>query len=335
MENQWYSGLNELLKEVGLAGRPGYRSGDRGPGPDEEPETGEDALAEELLGLGMDKLGRYVGRAVDWMKDLQGVMWGDGPRDERRQAAAEHRAIHDVSLEAARRAQSTLTDVAQGRRSVGEGLQELFETTDPLPIAQAVEEVRREREAPAQQRGSSGLPKEKPDVFSRRLPPEGAFSYDAEVFSIPQSNVAHFWSFLSRRYDTAVEMAGEFAKRFKRERVVGPEIEDDDLRNALQHFLASFTLTRDFESPSLVEKLGALNERFLSSPGALYKETPRDVHREDTIIDYHHNDLGIKWAKRYKGKEVSWDELYDLSRRLAKGGEFRYPRLNKFRRANE
>jgi hypothetical protein len=110
--------------------------GDVAPGVPEVADTDEDALAEELLGQGLDELGRFVSRAVGWMKDLQGVMWDwERPRAERHQASAEARAIHDVALDSAKRGQGALADVAQGRRSVGEGLQELFEATDPLPLA--------------------------------------------------------------------------------------------------------------------------------------------------------------------------------------------------------
>jgi hypothetical protein len=58
MENLWYSGLRDLLKEGGLAGRPGYRSGDRGPGSDEPPRRQREIDWDRVFRLMFDVLRR-------------------------------------------------------------------------------------------------------------------------------------------------------------------------------------------------------------------------------------------------------------------------------------
>lgn len=313
MENPLYSGLQEFWEESRLATRPSKRIGDKGssgggdvsfldglfmrhrprwlppevrgdlaPGTPEVAETGEDALAEELIGLGLDELGRYVGRAVGRLKNLQGVMWDwDRPRDERFQAQAEHRAIFDVALDGAKRGQSALAEVAQGHRSVGEGLQELFEATDPLPMAQASEEVWKERRATEPDIWEPGempfdvpeagpipepatLPREIPKIVIEYPPLEGLFFEPLREIGDPDQLAAEFLNSAEEQYLLSSTIAKEFAKQLKKESIVGEDVKDDDVENAVRHFLGAYTVTREFGSPRLTWTLGVLNEITLS-----------------------------------------------------------------------
>jgi hypothetical protein len=67
--------------------------------------------------------------------------------------------------------------------------------------------------------------------------------------------------------------------------------------------------------------MGVLNELIISPIAARRKGESEGEHTQDTAIDLYHNQLGIEEAVKYAGKEVP---LYELVRRLAKEGRFRY-----------
>lgn len=118
-------------------------------------------------------------------------------------------------------------------------------------------------------------------------------------------------------YLDAGKKAGEFTKKLQGEGIVRADVKDKDVRNALQHFIASYSITREFGSPRLTWELGDLNE-IISSPLAAWRRgESREELLRDTEIDYYHNQLGIEEAVKSAGKDVP---LYELVRRLAKAG---------------
>lgn len=316
--------------------------GDLPPGTLEVAETDEDALAEELLTLGLDELGRYIGQAVSRLKDLQSVMWDwQRPRDERSQARGEHRAIYDVVLDRAKRGQGALAEVAQGRRSVGEGFQELFEATAPFITAQAAEEVWSEGRTTSQgtdiwepgempfdvpETGPipepAKLPREIPKLVTEHPPLEGRFFERAKEIDDPRQHLKDILSSSPpSEYLNALRKAKDLAARLKEEGIIGPDVGDDNIQNALQHFISSYSITRDLGSPRLSWDLGAFNELIISPiTGWLAGSTKEELTR-DTEIDYYHNQLGIEEAVKHSGKDLA---LYEIVRRLAKERKFRY-----------
>ena len=93
------------------------------------------------------------------------------------------------------------------------------------------------------------------------------------------------------------------------------------VQNVLQHFIAAYTITREFGSPELTWKLGVLQELLISPITGWWHWSTKEKIAKDTEIDYYHNRLGIEEAVKAGDKEAP---LYGLVRRLAKEGRFRY-----------
>ena len=121
-------------------------------------------------------------------------------------------------------------------------------------------------------------------------------------------------------YLDAGKKADEYTDRMIKEGIVR-KAEKKGVRNALEHFIAAYTITRELGSPRLTWTLGVLQELLISPiTGRLAGSTKEEIAR-DTEIDYYHNQLGIEEAVKHSGEDVS---LYELVRRLAKEGRFRY-----------
>lgn len=121
-------------------------------------------------------------------------------------------------------------------------------------------------------------------------------------------------------YLDAGKKADEFTDKMIREGII-TEGNKDRVYNALHHFLAAYTVTREYVSPRLTWTLGVLNEMFISPiTGRLAGSTKEEIAR-DSEIDYYHNQLGIEEAVKHSGRDV---QLYELVKRLVLEGKFRY-----------
>jgi hypothetical protein len=122
------------------------------------------------------------------------------------------------------------------------------------------------------------------------------------------------------QYLKAGKKADKFTKRMLNEGIIKSG-ETDGVYNALEHFIAAYTITREFGSPELTWQLGVLNELIISPIAGWLGGRTKEAIARDTEIDFYHNQLGIEEAAKSAGKEVP---LYKLVRRLAQEGKFRY-----------
>lgn len=67
--------------------------------------------------------------------------------------------------------------------------------------------------------------------------------------------------------------------------------------------------------------LGVLNELIVSPVTEWWRGLSKEEFEKDTAIDYYHNQIGIEEATKSSGKEAP---LYEIVRRTAKEGKFRY-----------
>jgi hypothetical protein len=193
-----------------------------------------------------------------------------------------------------------------------------------------VEAVRREKGTTAQQPtfGASvellvDLPPEAGPT-PMRIPEhpslEAPFIERSKTIDDPHKYGMDFWNAMWEKYLQVWDIAKDFTDWMIEERII-TEGDKDGMTNALLHFLASYSVTRETGNPTIAWNLGVINELLLSSPGAWRRGDPREKHRKDTEIDYYHNQLGIEEAMKSADKKVP---LYELTKRLLREGKLRY-----------